>query len=330
MAATGGLGIAGLAGCLGEEDDVDADDAGGEIDDYEIRYIPHASAATDPFWETQELGWEAAVDQLGIEASFQGPREEDYEEQVDNIEAAIDAGVDALAVTLPDPGMFEGALERAEEEGIFVTVANVTEDEQSMPWNGYIGQDESDVGSQLATETLSLFEETTGSIPVEVVIANHSPGHGALETRQEGIETVLDDEGVTHDWVDIPEGDPAGVISTLESHKASNEDVELVYTLGPSGGEPAVDWLQDEGYEGEVFHAGVDMSGTLADAIGDGMNLGQIIQQPFLQGYLAAQYLTNYLVYGILPPEHTPTGPTFVSEENLETVERQIEEVGVA
>lgn len=333
LATIGAAGVAGLAGCAGGDGD-DGGTAGddNQAQDIEIRYIPHGAPGEDPFWDAQNQAWETAVDQLGVSASYQGPSESSaFTEQVDNIETAIDAGVDGIAVTLPDPPLFQDALQRAADEGIYVTVTNVTErGEKTMPWNGYIGQEEAVVGEELASQALPLFESETGSSPSGAVILNHDPGLSSLELRQEGIQSVLSDNNIPHDWVEVPAGDPSGVISQLGSHRSSNPDVDLVFTLGPVAGEPTISYIEDEGLQGEVYHAGVDISQDQATAIQEGYNLAQVVQQPALQGYLAAHYLTTNLQWGILTPEHTPTGPTFVHAENVDTVLTQIETFGVA
>lgn len=336
LAATGVAGVAGLAGCnsLGSDN---GDESGSQTGDHQVRYIPHGAPGQDPFWEAQDQGWSTAVDQLGVDGSYQGPDESSaFTQQVNNIETAVDAGVDAIAVTLPDPSLFQEALQRAEDEGIYVIVTNVTEQsylsegEQSMPYHGYVGQNEAEVGNALARDTLPLFEEETGSAPDSAVILNHDPGHSALELRQQGIEQVLDDQGIPNDWIEVPSGDPSGVISRLASHRSNNPDTNLVFTLGPTAGDPAVDYITNEDLEGEVFHAGVDISQDQADGLEEGYNLAQVVQQPALQGYLAAHYLVSQLEWGILTPTHTPTGPTFVTADNVDAVLTQIETFGVA
>lgn len=337
LAATGAAGVAGLAGCslnnVGNSNDSGtAANTSNQAQDVEIRYIPHGAPGQDPFWSAQGQGWKLAVDQLGVSASYQGPDESsNFTQQVNNIETAIDAGVDGIAVTLPDPPLFREALQRAADEGIHVTVTNVTETgEKTMPWHGYIGQNEAVVGEELASQSLPLFESETGSLPSGAVVLNQDPGHSALELRQQGIEKVLDREGVPHDWIEVPAGDPSGVISRLASHRSSNPDVNLVFTLGPVAGDPALNYIENEGLQGEVYHAGVDISQDQATAIQEGYNLAQVIQQPALQAYLAAHYLTTQLKWGILTPTHTPTGPTFVHAGNVDSVLTQIERFGVA
>lgn len=341
MAALGATGLAGLAGCTGG---IGGGGGGGnssnnatEMQNLQIRYIPHGAPGQDPFWEAQSKGWNFAVDQLGVQASYQGPDESsNFTQQVNNIETAIDAGVDGIAVTLPDPPLFQDALKRADEEGIYVIVTNVVEQsflktgKKSMPYHGYVGQNEAVVGNVLATETLPLFEQEAGSPPNRAVILNHDPGHSALQMRQNGIEQVLNNQNVPHGWIEVPAGDPSGVISRLASFRSSNPDTNLVFTLGPTAGEPALNYINNENLQGEVYHAGVDISQQQANALREGYNLAQVIQQPALQAYLAAHYLASHISWGILTPTQTPTGPTFVTADNVDSVMTQIETFGVA
>ena len=341
LATTGAAGAVGLAGCNSFMSNGGNGDSTNNVNnrqgDLDIRYIPHGAPGQDPFWEAQEGGWSNAVDQLGVSAAYQAPDESSaFTQQVNNIETAIDSGVDGIAVTLPDPPLFQDALQRAADEGTYVIVTNVTEQsylsegEQSMPYNGYVGQNEGEVGAALANSTLPLFEEENGSQPSNALILNHDPGLSSLELRQNGIERVLDEEGVSHDWVEVPSGDPSGVISRLASQRSNNPDTNLVFTLGPTAGDPAVDYIINEELEGEVYHAGVDISQDQAEGLQEGYNLAQVIQQPALQGYLAAHYLVQQFTDGILTPAHTPTGPTFVTADNVDAVLTQIETFGVA
>jgi simple sugar transport system substrate-binding protein len=273
-----------------------------------------------------------AVEQLGVNAAYQGPSDSsNFTQQVDNIQTAIDAGADAIAVTLPDPPLFQEALQRAADEGVYVTVTNVTETgEKTMPWYGYIGQNEAEVGERLASGAAPLYEEENGSLPSEAVILNHDPGNSALSLRQEGIEEFLNNNDVTNNWIEVPGGDPSGVINRLASHRANNPDTSMIFTLGPTAGDPAIDYISNEGLEGEVYHAGCDISANQAEAIREGYNLAAVIQQPALQAYLAAHYLTQQVMNGILTPSHTPTGPTFVDASNIESVQTQIDTFNVA
>jgi simple sugar transport system substrate-binding protein len=344
MAALGAAGMAGLAGCTGGGNGDGSGNGSGtgnnnanQKENVQIRYIPHGNPAADPFWEAQKQGWNLAVDQLGVQASFQPPNKTgSVTQQVSNIQSAITAGVDGIAVTLANPPLYREALKSANEKGIFVIVTNIVEQsylkkgEQSMPYHGYIGQNEAVVGEQLATETIPLFKKAEGSPPSRAVILNQAPGNKALKLRQKGIIKVLSKQNIPHDWIQVPAGDPSGVISQLASYRSSNPNTDLVFTLGPVGGNPAVSYINDEGLQGKLYHAGCDISKQLAKAMREGYNLAQVIQQPGLQGYLAAHFLTGHKRWGILTPTHVPTGPTLVTNDNLDTVMEQVKTFGVA
>jgi simple sugar transport system substrate-binding protein len=338
LATTGVAGATGLAGCSSiSSDDSDGGTVNQQNEDISIRYIPHGAPGQDPFWEAQDTGWSNAISQLGVDGAYQAPgSSSDFTQQVSNVETAIDSGVDAIALTLPDPPLFQEALQRAGENGIYTIVTNVTEQSylsegtQSMPYSGYVGQNEAAVGEALASNTLPLFTEKTGSTPERAVILNHDPGLSSLELRQGGIETVLDNENIPYDSIEVPAGDPSGVISRLASYRSSNPNVGLTFTLGPTAGNPAIDYITNEGLENELYHAGVDISEKQATGLREGYNLSQVIQQPALQAYLAAHYLVTHLRSGILAPRHTPTGPTFITADNVDAVQRQIDTFGVA
>jgi simple sugar transport system substrate-binding protein len=344
MAALGAAGMAGLAGCTGGGNGNSSGNGSGtgnnnasQKENVQIRYIPHGNPVADPFWEAQKQGWNLAVDQLGVQAAFQPPNESgSFTQQVSNIEAAVAAGVDGIAVTLPNPSLYKEALKSANKKNIFVIVTNIVEQsflkkgEQSMPYHGYIGQNEAVVGEQLATDAIPLFKKAEGSPPSRAVVLNQNPGNKALKLRQKGILRVLRKQNIPHDWIEIPAGDPSGVISQLSSYLASHSKTDLVFTLGPVGGNPTVQYINDEGLQGKLYHAGVDLSKQLAKAIRKGYNLAQVIQQPALQGYLAALFLTGHKRWGFLTPTHIPTGPTLVTNDNLDTVKEQVKTFGVA
>jgi simple sugar transport system substrate-binding protein len=103
-----------------------------------------------------------------------------------------------------------------------------------------------------------------------------------------------------------------------------------VCSLGPASGQPAVQWINENDLQGEVYISGVDITDQVSTAIQNDIYLGTVIQQPYLQGYLAGHYLTQKVSNGILAPKVTPTGPTWVDKSRLDLVQTQIENTGGA
>ncbi len=345
LAASGAVGVTGLAGCAsvgdggdgggdGGDGGGDGGDGGGDgaaqNSDLTLSYVPHASGATDPFWAIQESGWGAAMDQLGVEGRFQGPDEFDPQQQVQNINSAISAGVDGIATSISDPDLFDDPLERAQEEGVPVIAVNIPEfGERTLPYQGYVGNDETVVGNEVASNALEDFQETAGGEPAQVVIPNHQPGNNVLQLRSSGIQEVMNQNDIPFDEITTSD-DPSENISALQSYRSSNENLDLVLVLGPSAGEPAIQWVEENDLQGEVYLAGVDITERVMGAIENEIYFGTVIQQPYLQGYLAGHYLAQKIINGILAPTVTPTGPTWIDASRLDLVRTQIENTGGA
>ena len=345
IATSGTAGLVGLAGCGGSDGTGTGGDGGGDGDgggtqgsvdtdatqeDFTITFIPHSSGASDPFWAIEEKGWSAAVDQLSVEGQFQGPTEFDPQQQVQNINSAISSGVDGIATSISDPDLFDDPLQRAQEEGIPVTAVNIPEfGERTLPYQGYVGNDETVVGNEVASNALEDFQEATGEMPARAVVPNHQPGNTVLGLRSDGIKEVMSNNDISVDEI-ATSSDPSENISSLSSYRSSNSDVDIVCSLGPASGEPAIQWINENDLQGEVYVAGVDITEKIQQAIENEVYFGTVIQQPYLQGYLAAHYLAQKLVNGILAPTVTPTGPTWIDDTRLDLVRTQIQNTGGA
>jgi len=346
IAASGVAGVTGLAGCASLSGDDGGSDGGGDggdgggnesvdggsaqMSDFTISFIPHSSGASDPFWAIEEQGWTAAVNQLGAEGRFQGPSEFDPQQQVQNINTAISSGVDGIATSISDPDLFDDPLQRAQEEGVPVLAVNIPEfGERTLPYQGYVGNDETVVGNEVATNALEDFQETVGEQPSRVVIPNHQPGNNVLGLRSEGIQEVMGNTDIPVEEISTS-SDPTDTINSLSSYRSSNSDLDLVLVLGPAAGEPAIQWIEENDLQGEVYIAGVDITERVQGAIQNDIYFGTVIQQPYLQGYLAGHYLAQKLANGIISPTVTPTGPSWVDKSRLDLVTKQIENTGGA
>lgn len=338
IATTGGLSIAGLAGCSGggdgESTSTSTESEGGgsaqAFSDISIAYIPHASGASDSFWGIQERGWSSSAKQLGVDAQFNGPSKFNPQKQVQNINSALSAGVDGIATSISDPELFKEPLNRAANEGIPVLTVNITQfGEKTLPYQGYVGQAETRVGNVVANKAIEKFKKKQGEKPSRAVIPNHQPGNYVLSLRKQGIVDVMKKNNIPIDEISTSDS-PSKNISALQSYRQSNQNLDLVLALGPTASVPALTWLKENDLQGKVFITGVDITPKVQKGIKNGNVFGTVIQQPYLQGYLAAQYLSQKLVNGVIPPTVTPTGPTWIDQSNLSLVNKQINQVGGA
>jgi simple sugar transport system substrate-binding protein len=102
----------------------------------------------------------------------------------------------------------------------------------------------------------------------------------------------------------------------------SDASIDGVLSLGPTGAEPALAAVLQDGNSVRVRFATFDLSPHVLEAIRDGQALFAIDQQQYLQGYLPVVFLTKYHETLALPGggHVILTGPGFVTRDNAARV----------
>jgi len=300
--------------------------------EFTFYYVSHGGPA-DPWWAPVIKGAQDAAKLLNVKVVYLGPEKFSIEKLVDLLESAIAAKPDGIICTITSYEALDEPLRRAIKQGIPVLAVNVPDPRpkgERIPYLGYIGQDEYEAGYKLAKAALEEFKKIKGRPPKLAVIGIHEPGHVGLEMRAKGIQDAFKEEGLpVPEKLDITT-DPTKALELLKSYLAAHPDVEIIFTLGPLGAHPAMQLIREQGLKDKVYVATVDVDDKILEGIKEGIMLVAISQQPYAQGFLPVVFMYLYVKYGIMPPEHVPTGPTPITKELLSIVEKQIETTGGA
>jgi simple sugar transport system substrate-binding protein len=109
-----------------------------------VQMVTHAGPG-QTFWDIERKGGEAAAAKDNIKLQYSS--DPDSGKQATLIQSAIDAKVDAIAVTLPDPSAIGPAVKKAVDAGIPVVAFNAgIGDYQKYGALSYFGSDESVAG----------------------------------------------------------------------------------------------------------------------------------------------------------------------------------------
>jgi len=214
----------------------------------------------------------------------------DYDALRDPITSAVNMGMPVITVN-------SGTQEQSEEMGAMM----------------HIGQPEFEagrIGGEKAREEDGI---------TDFVCFNHQMGNIPLTDRCAGFAAGLGLEELGDRMVDIG-GDPVQAKNRVFAYMKANPDVEAVLTLGPNGGDPTLQALEELGLAGEIPWYSFELSDDMSQALRDGVLRWSIDQQQFFQGYLAANLMTNYLRYGVQIPHHINSGPGFTTKENIDQV----------
>lgn len=288
-----------------------------DADELQFIFVQHGLCFWDSFWCVVEQGIYEAGITYDVNIRLLGPIEFDLDEVARLLNEAVDARPDGIAVTLPDLERMREPLNRAIEAGIPVLVYNSGNGprEDDIPYLSYIGQDEYEAGFQAG---LRLSAEGG----TRAVCVNQQPGNASLDRRCDGFEDALLTRGIPLDRLNTND-DPTIVVADITAYFQTSTTTDIVLTLGPNPARAYYQFAQDFGLDtSAVRHGTFDLSEEVVTSIRSGVTAFAIDQQPYLQGFLAVQWLVWVNRYGLTPAGPiTPTGPGFIDRNNLELVQ---------
>lgn len=266
-------------------------------------------APGDTYWDLVRKGAEDAAKKDNIELRYSSDPQ--APNQANLVRSAVDAGVDGIAVTMPNAEAIGPAARNAVDRGIPVVGLNAGMGKyQDYGMTGFFGQDES-VAGNAAGERLK--EE--GKSNVLCVI--HEQGNSSQEARCDGVRKGLDGNV---ELLYVNGQDLTSVQSTITSKLSQDKSFDTVFALQAPVAMRATESVKQSGSKAQV--ATFDTNAELVDAIADGRIAFAVDQQPYLQGYLAVDSLwiakRNGGTLGGGRPVYT--GPSFVDKDNVDKV----------
>ncbi len=279
--------------------------------------VQHAECAWDSFWCVVQNGINQAAANMNVDVTILAPDAFDLDKTASLIEQAVAAKPDAIMLTVTDPVLFEEPIMKAIDAGIPVIAYNAGAGpiEDNIPYYTYLGQDEYQGGYQAGLRMA--VDGGKGAVCI-----NQQVGHAGLDKRCQGFIDAMTEKDIPAEVLAIGD-DPAESTTIIGDYYAANPDTNLFLTLGPNGANPFYAFVENEGLTAADFkHGTFDLSEEINANIASGVTMFGIDQQPFLQGYGGIQTLQLLVRRGIVPAlPVTPTGPGFVTQDNLATVE---------
>jgi simple sugar transport system substrate-binding protein len=280
--------------------------------DERIVFVGHWSES-DAFFNVIRNSAQLAADQMGVKIEFRNPSGGDLSEMGRLIDQAIASKPAGIISTVPDENIVGASLTNAAASGIPVVIVNSGSAEIAKKVGAlrYIGQAEYEAGKAAG-------EKAKAANVKSFVCVNHFFQHPASHQRCQGFADGL---GVVLGQQMIDSGaDPNDVVTRTAAYLNAHPDTQAILTLGPTGADPMIKWVKDQGAADKYFFATFDLSQDIAGAMKEGLIKVAVDQQPFIQGYGAVEILTNYVRYGVLQANDIYSGPGLITSDNLEQV----------
>lgn len=286
------------------------------------------SVANSTFWQSLENGFLQGGKDFCLHAVYSAPDAHTDTDEIGLISSALAAKPAGIAINYVDHTIYNSVID-AENDHLALVLFNQNRFE---PVNGvastattnpqitslpFIGQDEETSGGILANAFLKYIPPGKKALWFPVV-----PGVEVITLRGNGIYSVLNAHHIGHEFLEAPgapgqEGldetqDEAVVCSYLKGHP----EIGAVFATSATAPGTAL-CEQKEGLHIPIAEFDVDMQS--ANFIKEGYIKVAIDEEPFWQGYLAAETLAFKIRYQI-PPFSADTGGVLVTKANVNSV----------
>jgi len=282
--------------------------------DKTFHIVTHGDSGT--FWSVVEKAVEDAAAMTGCEVIYFGSNN-DVTAQAQEVEAAVAAGSDGVAISLADPAGIEEAARSVVEAGIPLYTLNSGLDHwKGLGATAHVGQDEVVAGRESG-----LRFNAAGA--TKVLCARQEQTNVGLDNRCGGAAETFDGE-VVSEFVGL-DANPEEQEQTIAAILTADPDIDAVLGVGPNVAIRAVTACETAGRDCSI--GGFDLSVDLLDAINAGTVLFTVDQQQYLQGYLPVVLMflesTNANTAGGGLP--VLSGPGFVDASNAAAVAELVE-----
>ncbi len=272
-------------------------------------------APGDTYWDLVRKGAEDAAQKDNIELRYSSDPQ--APNQANLVQSAIDAGVDGIAVTMPNAQAIGPVAQKAVDAGIPTVGLNAGMDEyEKYGMSAFFGQDESVAGEKAG-------EKLKGEGAKHTLCVIHEQGNSSQEARCAGVKKG---SGANVELLYVNGQDLTAAQSTLQAKLAQDKSIDWVMALQAPVALRAVDAVRDAGSQAKI--ATFDTNAELVGAIQDGTVAWAVDQQPYMQGYMAVDALwlaqRNGSTLGGGQPVYT--GPSFVDAENVDTIAESAKE----
>ena len=285
---------------------------GGQVADtprLKIAMISHAPTG-DAFFDTIIHGAEAAAAKDNVDFQYSG--DGDVTKQATLVQTAIDAKVDGIAVSIPNPDALRPVILKAKEAGIPVIAYNAGDrDWQSTGALSFYGEPEL-LSGQVTGEQMNKLGYKHALCVVQ------AQGQVQLEDRCAGIKDKFTGKS---DEIFANGTDTSAYVSTIKAKLASDPSIDAVVTLGPALGVAVANEVKSSGAKAAVVTYA--MNNDVYPLLASGDIAFTIDQQPWLQGYMSVDSLWFYKKNGTIlgANQSIATGPVILDKTNSAQVQ---------
>jgi ribose transport system substrate-binding protein len=264
------------------------------------------------FWQTVKKGAEKQAKELGVSITFVGPdTETDVEQQVTQLQTALDKQPDALAVAALDSKAVTPLLQQAQSSDIPVVAFDSGVD-GDIPVTT-VATDNKAAAAEAAKHVAESIDHKG-----EVAIVTHSETAATGVDRRDGFVDYMKDNEPDIEIVaqQNADGDQAKSADATKAILQSNKDIDAIYGTNEGAAIGVVQGVKELGND-DIEVVGFDSGKAQLDAIRSGSMLGAVTQSPLDIGAKTVQAAVD-AIDGKELEEQIPTDFYWYDKDNID------------
>jgi len=318
-----------LIGTACKEGEKEAEEATKEVGDITVVVI---GKSVHPYWSNVETGVMDAKEDIGADAVFWVPTEEDIAAQISTMETYIAQEVDGIAVAPSDPEAMGPYIKKAMDAGIpTITLDTDAPDSERLC---YVGTSNKAAGVEAGEAMIELLPDGgTVSIGTGSLTAMNS-----LE-RIEGFEEAIEGTDITViEPINNDGEDSTKALELANSTLVANPDLAGAFGVYAYNGPAWAKAVKEQGVAGDVKIVAFDATDEHIEYLKEDVIHVLVAQREYFQGYKSVELLTLMAQkgideameeYGVPDSKIVDTGVNIVTHEGLEEYAETLEELGI-
>lgn len=273
-------------------------------------------------WLIAKEGFDAAAADLGFEAEWVGPSNQDVNEMIKYIEIAIAQNVTGIITQGQNPEAMVEVLQKAADADIPVVICDSTIED--APQLAYIGFDMKKAGELAVEQSIKDLGEGT---PINALFLTTAIDYSAANTGYAYFTEALESQAAGGYQMQQQEtkGDPITARQIIEATLQADPTINAIYCIDGIAAPAAVDVLEDMNLLDQVSVIGIDDTDEQLDLIRSGKISAVTYGSFYKQAYQACLWILQYREDGS-KPEHTynDVGTMLITKENVDSYEETV------
>ena len=281
-----------------------------------IAVVPKATSHL--FWLSVQAGAMAAGEEYGVQVEWNGPASEtEYPRQIQIVDSFISRRVDGIALAASERKALVGAVDRAAQAGIPLTVFDSGLDSEN--YMSFLATNNYEAG-QMAGRALARLLNGNG----KVAMVMHAPGSGSTMERERGFEDVIKAEfpGIRIVASQFGQSDRSKAMAATENILTAHPDLDGIFASSEPSSVGASLALKSRSLAGKIQLVAFDSSEGMVEDLKGGVIAAMVVQDPFRMGHDAVKTIVDKL-NGQTPPKRIDLSAHVITKADLSKTEVQ-------